>query len=88
MTPEEYISYTLSKGPAMQVGKFLIPEFCREVEFTIEHLKQLEPVFERLDSKHAYEKVIYNAYVENNSFVLNNEQLEDAYLSYKSARGE
>lgn len=86
MPPEEFISYTLNKGPTMQIGKFLIPEFNNEIGFTIEHLKQLAPLIEKLDDKHKYEKIIFNSYIENNSFTLTEEQRLKAYEEYKKYR--
>lgn len=86
MTPEEYIAYSLNSKLAMSVGKFLVPEFCKEIGFTIEHLKKLEPVFNRMDSKHKYEQIIFNAYLQNNDFILTDEQRDEAYKSYKKAR--
>ena len=65
MTADEFVEYALTKGPAMQIGKFLVPEFCEEIGFTIEHLKKLEPLVEKLDVKHGYEKIIYNSYIKN-----------------------
>jgi hypothetical protein len=35
---QEYIDYALSTNQAMVVGKFLIPEFCEEIGFTINDL--------------------------------------------------
>lgn len=86
MTAEEFVNYVFTKGPAMQVGKFLVPEFVEAIGFTIQHLQQLREAFEHLDPKHAYEKIIYEAYIQNNSFTLTDEQLQAAYESYKQAR--
>ncbi len=86
MTADEFVEYALAKGPAMQLGKFLVPEFNSEIGFTIEHLKQLEPLVEKLDDKHKYEKIIYDAYIENNKFELTKAQRDEAYLEYKKAR--
>ena len=86
MSPEEFISYALNKGPTMQIGKFLIPEFNNEIGFTIEHLKQLVPLIEKLDDKHKYEKIIFDSYIENNSFTLTEEQRLKAYEEYKKYR--
>lgn len=86
MTPEQFVEYSLRRGPAMQVGKFLVPEFNKEIGFTIEHLKQLEPVFDQLDDAHKYEKIIYDAYIENNDFCLTDAQRDAAYEEYKKYR--
>lgn len=86
MSADEFVDYTLTKGPAMQLGKFLVPEFVTAIGFTIEHLKRLSPLVEKLDSKHAYEKIIYDSYIENNAFTLTADQLNAAYLKYKEVR--
>ena len=86
MSPEQFVEYSLCKGPAMQIGKFLVPEFVQEIGFTIEHLKKLKPLIEKLDGRHKYEKVIYNAYIENGAFNLTAEQLSKAYEQYKLER--
>jgi hypothetical protein len=54
----------------MVIGKFLIPEFNELINFTIDDLPRLEPLLNRLDDKHKYEKIIYDSYIENNAFVL------------------
>lgn len=87
MSPERFVEYSLRRGPAMQLGKFLVPEFVQEIEFTIEHLKKLKPLAEKLDERHKYEKVIYDSYIENGSFELTEEQRSKAYEQYKLARG-
>lgn len=84
---EEHISYALNKGAAMQVGKFLVPAFTEEIGFTIEQLPQLQPLIDKLDAKHEYERTIYNAYIANGGFTLTEEQLAEAYAVYKDARG-
>lgn len=84
MPKEDFISYALSKGPAMQLGKFLVPSFVEAIGFTIEDLKKLQPLADNLDDKHKYEKVIYDSYIENGEFKLTDEQLQKAYLEYKN----
>jgi hypothetical protein len=86
MSPADYIAYALSNGPAMQVGKFLVPEFCSEIRFSIDDLKQLSPLFDRLDDAHKYEKIIYDAYISNDSFILTDSQRKTAYEEYKKYR--
>ena len=88
-SPEEMLSQCLDpKVPAMRAGKFLIPEFNEKIGFTIEHLKRLEPVFNRMDEKHKYEKIIFDAYIKNNSFTLTDAQRDTAYQEYKKYRDE
>ena len=84
---EEYINYALQSQLGMVIGKFLIPEFCEAINFTIEDLSKLKTLIEKLDDKHIYEKIIFDSYIENGSFILTNEQRERAYKSYKESRG-
>ena len=60
-TTQEYIDYALLAKSGMVIGKFLIPEFCEEIGFTIDMLPQLQPIVDRLDDKHYYEKIIYDS---------------------------
>lgn len=85
---EEYINWALKSKNGMVVGKFLIPEFCEAIGFTIEDLPKLKVLVTRLDDKHMYEKIIYNSYIENNAFILTDSQREQAYKSYLESRGE
>ena len=84
---EQWILDTLAAELPMAVGKFLIPEFVREIGFTIKDLPRLKPQFDKLDEKHWYERIIYNAYLENGDFVLTQEQRDQAYAEYKRSRG-
>lgn len=82
MTPDEFVEYTLNSRLPMEIGKFLVPEVAAYLGVTIEHLKRLAPVVDRLDEKHKYERVIYNAYLENGGFYLTDEQRKEAYKEY------
>lgn len=85
---EEYIDWALKSNVGMVVGKFLIPEFCEAIGFTIEDLPRVSELIDKLDDKHKYEKIIYNSYIKNGSFTLTDEQRERAYKSYKESRGD
>ena len=86
MTPNEFIEYTLHSKLPMELGKFLVPEVVDYLGFTLDHLKQLAPVVEKLDKKHSYEKVIFDSYIENNGFYLTQEQRDKAYQIYIQER--
>lgn len=86
MSADEFVEYTLNTKLPMSAGKFLIPEFNSEIGFTLEHLKKLEPIFNKMDIRHKYEKVIFDSYIENNGFYLTEEQRLKAYEIYKEAR--
>lgn len=85
---EEYIKYALLSNLGMVIGKFLIPEFCQEIGFTIEDLQQLRELVDKLDDNHKYEEIIFDSYIENGSFTLTDKQRERAYAKYKQSRGK
>lgn len=85
---EEYIEWALKSNIGMVIGKFLVPEFCEAIGFTIDDLPRLEPLIAKLDDKHKYEEIIYNSYLQNDSFTLTDEQRDRAYKSYKESRGK
>lgn len=84
---EDYIEWALKSQIGMVVGKFLVPEFCKEIGFTIDDLSRLAPLIERLDDKHQYEAIIYDSYLQNGEFSLTPTQRDAAYKSYKESRG-
>lgn len=86
MPVNELISITLSNNVPMEVGKFLVPEFIEVMNITLDDLKKLEPLFNKLDDKHKYEKIIYDSYMSNRNFVLTEDQLNEAYKEYLKYR--
>ena len=75
-------SYKFSSACIM----LLIPDIIKEVGMTFDKLPQLKPIIDKLDNKHKYIEVIYNAYLENGKFELTKEQLDSAYAEYKRER--
>ena len=73
MSADKFVEYMLNTKTPMEIGKFLVPEVANYLGFTIEHLKQLQPVIDKLDDKHKYEKIIYDSYIENNDFYMTQE---------------
>jgi hypothetical protein len=86
MSIDEFIEITLKNNTPMEIGKFLVPEFIKVKNITIDHLKKLKPLIDELDNKHLYEKIIYESYIDNNGFYLTNDQLLSAYNEYKKYR--
>ena len=84
---QEYINDVYESGVNMKVGKFLIPEFNKYINFTIDDLKSLQPIFDNMDKKHTYERVIFESYLKNGDFFLTDEQRMEAYKEYKRSRG-
>lgn len=87
-TKDDYINYALQSNLGMVIGKFLIPEFCETIDFSIVDLLKMKPLIDKLDNKHKYEEIIFDSYIANDSFTLTDEQRERAYKSYKESRGE
>lgn len=83
---DDYINLDIQSPLGMVVGKYLVPEFCEEIGFTIEDLPKIKSMIDKLDIKHRYEKIIYDSYIENNDFTLTDEQRDKAYQSYKQSR--
>ena len=83
---DTYIEHALMSHVGMVLGKFLVPEVCKELGVTIEDLPKLEPLLARLDDRHKYEEIIFRSYLENGSFTLTDEQRLTAYESYKQSR--
>lgn len=82
----EYIDWALGSSLGMVIGKFLVPEFCEEIGFTIEDLPKLAPLLDRLGDRHQYERIIYESYLENQAFYLTEAQRDQAYASYCASR--
>ncbi len=85
-TPAEMVAKTLEVGDPLLIGKFLVPEVADVLGATVEDILPLETLLPKLDNKHQYEAVIFNAIKDNGSFTLTDEQLKDAYNSYQNAR--
>lgn len=83
---KDFIDSTIKSGVNMKAGKFLVPEFAKYLNLTIEDLKKLEKCFYEIDEKHKYERLIYDYYIANNDFYLTKEQLSNVYQCYKEKR--
>lgn len=83
MSKSEFLMDTITCDTPMRVGKFLVPDFINYINLTIDDLKSLESIFNKLDDKHKYEKIIFDAYIENNDFILTEQQLNKAFEVYK-----
>lgn len=86
LTKDEYIEEDLNANDPLKIGKYLVPEFINYINLEISDLKKLLVLIEELDNAHKYEKIIYDSYIENNSFTLTDEQRLAAYNEYKKYR--
>lgn len=87
-TKDDFIREALETGLSLKVGKFLVPEFVEMFDVTIDDLSILSPLINKMDDLHQYEKIIYDAYMKNEDFILTDEQRLEAYESYKTSRIE
>lgn len=85
-SPDVYVQYALNEAQPWTLCQYLTPGFCKEVNFTIEHLKELKSLRDNLPERQYYQKVIYDAFIENNDFLLTKEQLLKAFEEYKKYR--
>lgn len=85
-TPQNMIQQTLELNDAMLIGKFLIKEVADEINMKPNDILPLQPLLEKLDEGHQYQKIIFKYIIENNSFELTDEQLNEAYQSYLETR--
>lgn len=88
-TAEEILADLVEQGTSANpaaVILFLIPEVIERIGMTFDKLPELTPFIEKLDNKHKYIEVIYNAYLDNEDFTLTEEQLQEAYENYLSSR--
>lgn len=83
MAKEDFKKDVMNCKLPMAAGKFLVPEFASYLGFTIEDLKEFEDKFNHIDDEHAYEKLIYDSYINNNGFFLTEQQRQEAYKKYK-----
>lgn len=85
-TKDDLIEFHKKLNDPITIGKFLIPEFNNYFGITIEDIKELKFIFDKLDKKHLYQKKIYDYYIENGSFTLTDNQLNECYNLYKLYR--
>lgn len=85
-TPAAMIAKTLEVGDPLLIGKFLVPEVAKAIGATVDDILPLESLLPKLDDKHQYEAVIFNAIKANGAFTLTKEQRQEAFKAYQSAR--
>lgn len=84
---EQYLRWAARFASGSTLGQFLTPDFCQEFGITVDDLKQLQPMVERLDKRHKYIAIIYNAYIDNGSMTMTDKQRYAAFEEYKQERG-
>lgn len=72
--------------PKYFLNKFLIPEVNEAIGFEFSELHALNYLFDELDDKHKYLKIIYDSYIENDEYYLSDSQRELAFNEYKKYR--
>ena len=84
--PAAMIAKTLEVGDALLIGKFLVPEVAQAIGATVEDILPLESLLPKLDAKHQYEAVIFEAIKTNGTFTLTDRQRQEAFRQYQLAR--
>lgn len=82
----QMIQRTLDADDPLLVGKFLVPEVAAELGASVADILPLQPLVAKLDDKHKYYAVIFNAYQANGSFTLTQAQRDEAYAEYRKPR--
>ena len=72
--------------PKYFLNKFLVPEVNEAIGFEFSELHALNYLFDELDDKHKYLKIIYDSYIENDEYYLSDSQRELAFNEYKKYR--
>lgn len=85
-TPAAMVAKTLEAGDPLLIGKFLVPAVADAIGATVKDILPLESLLPKLDAKHQYEAIIFNAIKNNGTFTITDEQRQDAYKVYQSAR--
>lgn len=85
-TPSAMIAKTLEVGDPLLIGKFLVPDVAEAIGATVADILPLETLLPKLDAKHQYEAIIFNAIQSNGTFILTEEQRQSAYKAYLDAR--
>lgn len=85
MSKKEFLEYELKhiQEIPMTINALLVPEVCKYKSITLDDLKEFEFAFKKMDERHKYLEVIYQSYIENGSFILTQEQRDEAYRIYK-----
>ena len=83
---ERLMNWELKHSSPMVLGRYLLPAFCEEFGITVSDLETLRPLRDRMDRRHSYLVVIYDAYIENGSMTLTDQQRQAAFVEYKKER--
>jgi hypothetical protein len=86
MSAADFVAKTLEYADALAVGKFLVKGFADAIGLTTDQLQQLQPLVEKLDEKHQYERIIFDAIISAGSWDLSDETLQAAYALYTESR--
>lgn len=86
MSKYQYIQDCIDSDFMMSAGKMFVPEFAKYIGLNISDLKKFGPYMNMIDKKHGYYKIIYDSYIENNDFVLTDNQKKLAFEEYKKYR--
>jgi hypothetical protein len=83
---QQRIDYALAHERPFSLCMFLVPRICKEFGMDLHDLEMLRPMRENLNYRHLYLGIIFDAYMENGSMTLTDNQRTHAYIEYMKAR--
>lgn len=83
---QQRIDYSLAHERPFSLCMFLVPRICEEFGMDLHDLELLRPMRENLNYRHLYLGIIFDAYMENGSMTLTDNQRTHAYIEYMKAR--
>ena len=88
MSKIEFIDFECNRARKfpLVVSKFIVPELIEHFGINLEDLFICMSLFNNIDRRHQYVKFIFECYLKNSDFILTDEQRDEAYNMYKSAR--
>lgn len=89
-TVSELVAKLTQCTDCKRVTTLLVPEFAQAVgcDNIATYLTTIKPAIDRLCDRHAWGRIIYDAYVSNGALTITDEQRQAAFEQYKAARPE
>lgn len=82
--PMEIIRLILKMNNPLHTASVLNPEFSKNLNITLKHIKILQPLIDKLEgTKWSYLRLMYYFYLKNGDMHLTNCQLDELYKEYK-----
>lgn len=83
---EEFVDMTIRMGTPMLAGKFLNKELCEDAGMTRQVFGKLKPLFDNMDDRHTYQKLIFDHILKTWDFDIPDKTRNIAFLTYLNSR--